>query len=328
MIAEHRIRTEYVACDLCSSLDHEVLFSKIDPVTRLEYHLVECRCGMGFVNPMPVEESIPLLYPDGYLEGKEHREDKYRKMLRLLPEKPSGKLLDIGCGRGDFIHHAARLGWEVEGVDLIDWQSPYPLTIRLGNFLSMDFVPESYDVVTAWALLEHVRRPSAFLERISRILKPDGRFIFVVPNIAAPGMRHSCAEDIPRHLWFFSPEAVNRYLDRCGMEALAILHDGRIYQAYPFGLLRYGIHGIVKRQRSCASYQNKSVALLRNRQIVGNFGSWMSEVLRSIGPVDLTLDALDLAFGVSLAALSMLIRNYGVITVLAGKKVAPQGFLG
>lgn len=316
------IRAEYVPCDLCGSLDHDLLYTKTDPITRLDFHLVMCRCGMAFVNPMPQEDSIPLLYPTSYLEGKEAREDKYHKMLGLLPEKPTGKLLDIGCGKGDFIYSAARIGWDVEGVDVIDWGSPYPVPVRIGNFLAMDFVPASYDVVTAWAVLEHVRHPSLFLEKIAGLLKPDGRFIFVVPNVAAPGMKHSCAEDVPRHLWLFSPEAVTQFLERSGMEARAILHDGKIYQAYPFGLLRYAMRRIVRRETSCESFKNKSVALLRNRQLAGNLRSWMLEVLRTVGPVDLVLDVLDLAFGVSLAVLSRLIGNYGVITVLAGKKIA------
>jgi SAM-dependent methyltransferase len=318
------IRTEYVPCDLCGSVDHDLLFSKIDPVTGMEFHLVECRCGMAFVNPMPVAEAIPLLYPDDYLEGKEHRWAKYRKMLKLLPANQSGKLLDIGCGRGDFINHATRLGWDAEGIDLMDWQSPYPVPIRVGDFLSMDLAGSSYDVITAWALLEHVRKPSLFLERITGLLKPEGRLFFVVPNIAAPGMRYACAEDIPRHLWHFSPAAVRKYLDRYEMEALAVVHNGKIYQAYPFGLLRYGIRRLMRREKSCAAYQNRSVALLANRQMLGNFGSWISEVLRSVGPADLMLDALDMAFALSLGAMSMLIRNYGVITVVAGKRLHPR----
>jgi len=273
---------------------------------------------MAFVNPMPSPESIPLLYPPDYLAGKEFRQDQYERMLRLLPRGTKGRLLDIGCGRGDFIRYAAQSGWNTEGVDLMDWDSPYEVPIRIGDFLEMDLPEGSYDVMTAWALLEHVRKPSLFFQKVSRLLRTGGLFIFVVPNVSAPGMRHSCAEDIPRHLWLFTPDAVRRYLGTYGMEAVSVLHSGEIYRAYPFGLLRYWFGR--SRNFRCADYENRSVALLRNRQIKGNLRTWISEVVRSVGPADLVLDAIDLAVGVCLARVSLIMKNYGIITVTASKK--------
>ena len=104
----------------------------------------------------------------------------------------------------------------------------------------MNLPETSYDVVTAWAMLEHVRRPSLLFEKVSRLLKQEGQFIFTVPNFQAPGIRRSCTDDIPRHLWLFSFEAVTTYLNRFGMVPRSILHNADLYTAYPFGLLRYG----------------------------------------------------------------------------------------
>jgi len=320
MSSAGQVQTEYVACDLCGSADHEILFSKIDPVTGAEYHLVECSCGMALVNPMPAVESIPKVYPGDYHEGKDLQHSMYDRMLALLPSARGGKLLDVGCGTGDFILRASRIGWDVEGVDLLDWNRGYNIPIRVGDFVSMDFPEGTYDVVTAWALLEHVRRPSLFFEKISRLLREHGLFIFVVPNIAAPGIRHSCSEDIPKHLWLFSPVAVRRYLDRYAMEVVSILHDAGIYTAYPFGLLRYGFRRLRRKETRCAKFENKSVALLRNRRLKGNFRPWVSEAIRSVGPVDLFLDAIDLGLGVLVAGISRMMRNYGIVTVIARKK--------
>ncbi len=316
-----RITTKYVDCDLCGSSDHEILYTRSDPITGLDFNLVACRCGMAFVNPMPVEQDIPLLYPADYLEGKERTRSKYDKMIALLPRDSEKRLLDVGCGRGEFIHHAAQEGWEPEGVDLIDWDSPYGLPVRVGNFLTMDLPEASYDVVTAWALLEHVRAPSRFFAKAARILKPGGRFIFVVPNVSAPGMRRSCAEDIPRHLWLFTPDAVRSYLQKCGMETASIFHGGGVYRAYPFGLVRYGLRRLTGNEIRCTEFENKSVALLKNRQITGNLRPWLAEIRRSLGPKDILLDTLDLALGIFLSYISRLIRNYGVITVIARRSM-------
>jgi len=313
------VSTEYVKCDLCGSDEQDIVYSKLDPITDREYHLVECRCGMAFVNPMPTSESIPLLYPDDYLKDKGNQDALYNRMIELLPVSLGGRLLDVGCGRGDFINQAAKKGWEAEGVDLLDWRMPHPVRIRVGDFLSMDLPQARYDVVTAWAMLEHVRNPSAFFEKISTLLRPDGRFIFVVPNFAAPGMRHSCTEDIPRHLWLFTPRAVTAYLAKYEMAPISILHDDRLYTSYPFGLVRYGVRRLRRRPAHCSVFENKSVALLRNRQFRGNLRPWLGEVFSLLGPVDIAIDAVDLVVGVLVAKWSKLINNYGVITVIAGK---------
>ncbi|MBM3299923.1 MAG: class I SAM-dependent methyltransferase [Deltaproteobacteria bacterium] len=316
------IATEFVPCDLCGSEDQELLYTRTDPITKDDYHLVECGCGMAFVNPMPTREAIADLYPRDYLKDKSDMSSMYRRMMKLLPQSDGDRLLDLGCGRGDFIHYAAGYGWDVEGVDLIEWNTPHHVPIRVGDFVEMDLPERHYDVVTAWALLEHVRKPSQFFEKVSRILKDDGRFVFIVPNFSAPGMRMSCTEDVPRHLHLFTPKAVEGYLDRFGMMAVTIHHRADIYTAYPFGLLRYGLLRLLQRETRCTRYQNRSVSVLRNRQIKGNLQAWLGEVVRVVGPVDILLDAVDLCLGVIVANFSKIIRNYGVMTVTARKRTA------
>ena len=321
------ITTEYVNCDLCGSDQQTPLYSKWDPVTLRQYNVVECHCGMAFVNPMPSIESIPLLYPLDYLKDKRDLTSMYSRMVRLLPKISGGKLLDLGCGQGDFISFASKTGWTVQGVDLMAWDNPLNLPIKIGDFLQMDLPVENYDAITAWAVLEHVRSPSAFFEKVSKLLARDGDFIFAVPNFKAPGMSHTCTEDIPRHLWLFTPRAVSNYLQKFGLQIHSIRHDDAIYTAYPFGLLRLALFGLWKGDTHCSRYENKSVALLRNRQIKGNLREWLSEILRSVGPLDLALDAVDLALGVALAKFSKLIKNYGVITVVAGKEGKKKAIL-
>lgn len=312
------IVTEYVNCDLCGSSDHDLLYSRLDPITGEEFHLVECTCGMAFVNPMPTEESVRHLYPEDYLKDKGGMEDLYRRMLTFLPNRDRGKLLDIGCGRGDFIHYAAGKGWHVEGVDLLDWKRPHGVPIRVGNFFAMDLPQQFYDVITAWAVLEHARKPSLFFQKVATLLADDGCFVFVVPNFDAPGMRISCTEDIPRHLNLFSKRAVDGYLNKFGMEVKAVFHSNAIYTSYPFGLVRYGWQLLKSGPKQCSRYENKAVRLLRNRQLKGNLLDWLKEVKRTLGPMDIAMDAIDLAVGVAVSAIAKMIGNYGVITVVAG----------
>ncbi len=313
------ITTEYVRCDLCGSDDQVLLYSQVDPITHREYHLVECRCGMAFVNPAPVDECTGLLYPADYMKGKHLWDSRYDRMVKMLPHRPGGRLLDVGCGQGNFLLRASQDGWNVGGVDLLSWEPLHGVPIRVEDFPSADLPENSYDAITAWAVLEHVPRPSSFFEKVSRLLKPDGQFIFLVPNFKAPGMKRSCTQDIPRHLWLFSPKAVRSYLAKFGMEPVNIFYHSAIYTAYPFGLLRYGVYRLWGKTHRCERYQNRSVALLRGRQVKGNLGEWLSEVVRSVGIVDLMLDAADLALGVCVGKLSELLGTYGVMTVVAAR---------
>ncbi len=318
------INSEYMACDLCGSTNHELIYSKIDHVTGLEFHVVKCVCGMVFVNPMPYEECIPFLYPPDYLNEKPYLDSLFENMAQLLPQLSGGerRLLDVGCGTGHFIRCAAKGGWDAEGVDFADWgSSKGDIKIRLGNFLLMDMREQYYNVITSWAVLEHVRRPSIFFEKIGKLLSKDGTFIFTVPNVESPGMKLSCDEDVPRHLWLFTPSAVKVYLRKYGMELDAIFHNGKIYRSYPFGLVRYGWNVLIKKDEpKCSVYQNKSVALLRNRSVSVHFGAWIRDVVRSLSAWDIVVDGMDLMLGIVLANVSKLMKNYGVITVIARKK--------
>ena len=319
-MAHSKISTRYVSCDLCGSEDQRVLYTKTDVITGQDFTLVECGCGMAFVNPMPTDESIPGLYPPDYLKDKHESHTLYDRMLELLPAASSGRLLDIGCGQGDFIARAQAMGWRVEGVDLLRWNDPQPVPIHVGDFLAMELPEDHFDVVTAWALLEHVPRPSLFFRKISRLLKHEGVFIFTVPNFAAPGMKTSCTEDVPRHLQLFSEKSVRRHLSAVGLELLATYHTDRLYTSYPFGLVRHALYRLGgRRETLCSKYENKAVSLLKNRQFKGNARMWLKEVAAALGPKDMAIDLVDLVVGVAVANISKLMKNYGVMTVISRK---------
>jgi 2-polyprenyl-3-methyl-5-hydroxy-6-metoxy-1,4-benzoquinol methylase len=313
---------EYVCCDLCGSSNHKILYSKIDYVTNWEFHVVRCDCGMVFVNPMPLQEHLNLLYPHHYLDEKPLLDDLYKRMLNTVPSHVSAhRLLDIGCGSGDFIRYANSKGWVAEGVDFANWiEKEQDIKITVGEFPLMDIRDSSFDVITAWAVMEHVRKPSQYFEKIGMLLRPNGKFIFTVPNVASPGMSYSCDEDTPRHLWLFTPNAIKEYLEKYGMKLERSIHDGSIYRAYPFGLVRRGYHSLLGRKDlSCKMYQNKSIALLKNKPIDIYFRRWINDVFGQLSLLDIGIDAIDFGLGLLVGSLAKMLRNYGVITVVASK---------
>lgn len=103
---------------------------------------------------------------------------------RWLEDMRPGRLLDVGAQKGEFLWYMRQRGWDVEGVELDNnVPNPVDMPIRYGDFLEMPFVPNSFDAVTLWAVLEHVYHPARIIERAAAILRPCGRLVASVTNL-------------------------------------------------------------------------------------------------------------------------------------------------
>lgn len=100
------------------------------------------------------------------------------------------KLLDVGCGGGLLSEPLARMGFEVTGVDAGDkniavarihaGQTGVPVTYVLGG--PEDMPAETFDVVIAMEVIEHVPDPARFIATAARCLKPGGAFMGATLN--------------------------------------------------------------------------------------------------------------------------------------------------
>jgi 2-polyprenyl-6-hydroxyphenyl methylase/3-demethylubiquinone-9 3-methyltransferase len=96
------------------------------------------------------------------------------------------KILDVGCGAGFLSNELAKQGFTVTGVDLsgdsLKVAQKYDQTksvhYQVADAYQLPFLAESYDVVTAMDFLEHVDQPQKVIQEFSRLLKPNGLFIF------------------------------------------------------------------------------------------------------------------------------------------------------
>jgi len=118
----------------------------------------------------------------------------HRTVARLLPDINRAKLLEIGCGRGDFALWLARKypRATITGIDFSDTAITAALAKLPGSGLSVSFVvedaenlrlpSESFDQVISCECIEHVPRPEAMAREIARVLKPGGNFILTTEN--------------------------------------------------------------------------------------------------------------------------------------------------
>lgn len=137
-----------------------------------------------------------------------------------------GRILDVGCGHGHFLHFAQQSGWDAVGLDypsqaLAYASSHYGLSTLAGDASSVlsenDEHQAAYDLVTAWHCLEHATDPLAMMRALAAFLQPEGNLWVAVPNAVCPGMKRR-GED---WIWCQEPYVHTVHLSPAGMVALA-----------------------------------------------------------------------------------------------------------
>ncbi|MEW6030029.1 MAG: class I SAM-dependent methyltransferase [Chloroflexota bacterium] len=136
-------------------------------------------------------------YFDSFIYRSHPRSRRNVKRLQLiLTHKPQGRLLEIGSGGGEFLQLAASK-FDAWSMDV----SPYAASrlspslkerVTIGDVESEAIPNPPYDVVTAFNVLEHLRRPLATIRKIRQALAPDGILVGSVPcNASLLGSVHT-----------------------------------------------------------------------------------------------------------------------------------------
>ncbi len=136
--------------------------------------------------------------------------------------KSKGSLLDVGAGTGHFPHYMKLSGWQVAALEPDEKArqiAAEKLHITIDPIEHLEELSaDQFDVITLWHVLEHVHDLKGYLERFNRILKPEGVLIIAVPNHTSVDAKryktYWAAYDVPRHLWHFSPRAMECLLDQ------------------------------------------------------------------------------------------------------------------
>ena len=118
----------------------------------------------------------------------------YRSLLRQLRPWFGGRLLDVGCGEGNFLRRASRrfethgVDISVEGVELARQVSGLD-TVLVASAVELPFPDEFFAVVTCLDVLEHLEQPEAALREFARVLQPQGALVISTPNPLSLGHR-------------------------------------------------------------------------------------------------------------------------------------------
>jgi SAM-dependent methyltransferase len=210
-------------CHVCDR-DLQVAFAEVrDPQTGHLFGILRCpECGLGHTTPQP-DDLGPYygpIYHGGRYGFTEHLCVSRRLRFVSAITRP-GRVLDFGCGDGGFIAAAATAGWHAVGVEM---QPQHARSRGLSVVERIEDITGPFDLITLWHSLEHVQSPRDVLAALSERLPAGGILVVAVPNgesVQAQVFGSSWFHlDVPRHLFHFTPPALNRLLAYCGLEVV------------------------------------------------------------------------------------------------------------
>jgi 2-polyprenyl-3-methyl-5-hydroxy-6-metoxy-1,4-benzoquinol methylase len=282
------------------------------------FDIVECSsCGLGFVNPRPTFQEMAKYYPAEfykYFDDATVHALRYKQEAEYLDgDQPGRTLLDIGCANGDFPRYMIKKGWTVEGVEVSpNARAIADFPVYRQDFASFPHQNPRYDAITAWAVLEHVHDPMSYFRKAASLLKPGGRFVFLVTNFNSSSSRHLFREDPPRHLYFFTQKTVVRYLEHVGLRLERADYDDRIYDMRPVSWLRRWLLGIFLRRplRFQDIPDNRMEYLARRRlsnYAIGNLSYAATHPLAVLDRITMPL----------YEQFQLMSRSYGIVTYVA-----------
>lgn len=172
------------SCPLCGAADGARLAGTAD-LGRV----VRCaRCGLLYKDPLPAD-GIRRHYEDvyGHDTVSEHidlrRRDLFRGFLTEVPPFGSRRLLDVGCGSGEFLALAREQGWAADGVEVS--RPGAALARRRGLAVyetAADLPADHFDAITLWNVVDFFLQPVEQMQQIHRVARPGGLVFLRTPN--------------------------------------------------------------------------------------------------------------------------------------------------
>jgi len=236
------------SCPLCHRPGLSSWFTLHTP--HIAPDVTRCQgCGLALLDPQPDDDTLNSIYDETYFIGSDgermraegnalkrataklHLAEIARAIKMPDANGPPPRMLEVGCGLGNFLLEAQKSGFDVHGVDVSASavqtanEALGEDRVRTGHLQDMDFSGHPFDLVVLADVLEHVRDPWNFMRHVHSLLKPGGLIFVAVPSLdslSARLMGRFWVEFKPEHLFYFNRPTLTRTLDACGYQDITI----------------------------------------------------------------------------------------------------------
>ena len=232
-------------CALCGARDAARIYS------QAHFPVVRCRsCGLMYADEHFREPDLAKFYSGDYYQrayvchpreiDRKIARDYVRAFQSIDPGNRGGSLLDFGSARGTFLAELQKRGygdrWKLLGSHI------NPDEVKMGVAAGLPIVcadladaalPEaSFDAITAFSVLEHMQEPMECLQDLTRLLKPGGELLVVIPDgdcliikLALLASRlfgdrsRSFTDNVfhEEHLYYFTKKTLTAAFKKCGL---------------------------------------------------------------------------------------------------------------
>lgn len=279
---------EYLnSCPLCSSKNlSKYLITKDFFNTQDSFDIVHCNtCQVKFTHPQPDDTELISYYNSpNYLSHNRNNtifsfiysivqklmfHYKFKIIQNLIT---NGLLLDIGCGRGDFLNFLYKKG--IQGYGIESNVKARNFAIKEYNLQVYDFsefsknINYEFDIITFWHSFEHLRNPIDYIKFSYRSLKINGYLLIALPNYESYDANFYkefwAGWDVPRHLFHYNYKRLISLLNEYSfqLQFITYLFFDPFYISYlseSYKRSSFSIFKALKRGLLTSFYTNKNI---------------------------------------------------------------------
>jgi len=245
------ISLKWYRCPLCEAKEFEIAYVNAASLARvnpepLAWDVVTsiCKtCGLVQSDPRPMPSFTSQIYrpeeaslsnqnidskpkePNG--QALKVRKEQLSFIKRVFSHKENAKILDIGCNDGFLLSQLKQAGHDVIGVEPDLGQAMKAINrdipVMTVFYQNAPFLNASFDLISAFHVLEHIHNPHAFLKKVYRELKPNGYVCLEVPDFYNPNATKLDDYFNCQHMFYYTPTTLKTMLSKIGFKPVKLI---------------------------------------------------------------------------------------------------------